>query len=259
MRTLIFLLFCSTVWIPTWGQQYTFKHTSLPCLNKTFTIVVHVFPDSLGNLNMNESDVRKAVAEANAFFKPICAQFEVCEFRYHQNWQYDTLRRPQQEIAEITTKYNVERRINLYLVDSFSAPYPLCGLATLKGIQDPVSAFVLLSKRCISARAVARELGRFFGLLHTFEGNGDELVDGSNCTTAGDRICDTPADPYVLGEPLEAYVAPPCLFISNKRDAKGEYYTPDLGNIMSYYLCDTCGFTWEQISSYGAKLSGLGG
>jgi hypothetical protein len=89
----------------------------------------------------------------------------------------------------------------------------------------------------------------FFSLKHTFEGNGSELVDGSNCTVEGDGICDTPADPYVEGEDLALYVDNTCRFISNKQDLAGNYYNPDLGNIMSYYECDTCGFTWGQLTA----------
>ncbi len=250
MRIPAFLALLLGLCVSAQGQQYTFKHSSLPCLDKTFTIVVHVFPDSLNKqYNIVEANVRQAVASVNPFFAPICARFEVCEFRYHDNWQYDTLRSTAEQMSEITTKYNVERRINMYLVDSFENPYARCGLATLNGINDPVSSFVLVRKNCLDARTIAHELGHFFNLKHTFEGNGAELVDGSNCTTEGDGICDTPADPYVPGEPFSLYLGAQCRFISGKRDAKGDYYNPDVGNIMSYYPCDTCGFTWGQLNA----------
>ncbi len=231
------------------AQQYTFKHSSLPCLNKTFTVVIHIFPDSLGNISAAEADVRQALADANVFFAPICVRFEICAFLYHENWQYSALDSPMTQIPEITTKYNVERRINLYIVNDFVDPIEPCVLAEQEGIANPVSSYVVLKADCLYPRAVAHGLGHFFGLKHTFEGNGAELVDGSNCTTAGDGICDTPADPYVPGEPLQDYVAPPCRFISPKRDAAGDYYNPDLGNIMSFYECDTCGFTWGQLNA----------
>jgi hypothetical protein len=41
------------------------------------------------------------------------------------------------------------------------------------------------------------EMGHYFGLPHTFEyfdKPDRELPDGSNCSVAGDRFCDTPAD-----------------------------------------------------------------
>ncbi|HEX2616880.1 MAG TPA: hypothetical protein VHL57_05010, partial [Flavobacteriales bacterium] len=39
---------------------------------------------------------------------------------------------------------------------------------------------------------LAHELGHALGLRHTHESFPAELADGSNCTTAGDLICDTP-------------------------------------------------------------------
>lgn len=53
---------------------------------------------------------------------------------------------------------------------------------------------------------ISHEFGHCLGLLHTHSGSGcadyyscSENADGSNCTTCGDRICDTPADPCLAG------------------------------------------------------------
>jgi len=231
------------------AQSYQFQHESLPCLNKKFTIVAHIFRDSLGQPTVTENQIRQAVEDINPFFEPICVSFEVCEFRYHDNWQHDVLEDTDEEIPEITTKYNVERRINMYFVTFFSSTINACGLAELGGIGNPTSAFILIRKDCVNARVFAHEMGHFFSLKHTFEGSGTELVDGSNCTVEGDGICDTPADPYEEGDDLANYVDNTCRFINNKQDLAGNYYNPDLGNIMSYYECNTCGFTWGQLTA----------
>jgi hypothetical protein len=93
-------------------------------------------------------------------------------------------------------------------------------------------------------------MGHYFGLSHTFEPGG-ELVDGSNCSTVSDGICDTPADPFVEGDNTADYVNANCKFISMKKDANGQYYDPIVGNIMSYYpnacKCSAgLGFTHDQ-------------
>ena len=89
--------------------------------------------------------------------------------------------------------------------------------------------------------SIIKYMGRFFGLYPTSEG-GDELVDGSNCATAGDFICDTPADPG------EHDKVEDCIFTGTMKDANGQYYTPDVGNVMSGYDADcTCGFTAGQL------------
>lgn len=88
----------------------------------------------------------------------------------------------------------------------------------------------------ISGRVVAHEVGHYFYLFHTFGGSlfgqlTEELVDGSNCSTTGDLVCDTPADPY----PKVAVDPADCQYNSTFADANGDAYLPLTDNIMSYY------------------------
>jgi len=55
-----------------------------------------------------------------------------------------------------------------------------------------------------------------------------ELMDGSNCTTAGDRICDTPPD-YGFGQACSC-----CTMRWDVWDRNGDMIIPMLDNIMSY-------------------------
>lgn len=80
------------------------------------------------------------------------------------------------------------------------------------------------------------ELGHLLGLGHTFGNVVEELVDGSNCATAGDHICDTPADPG-LYLPGMVDVAT-CTYIGTATDANGDLYQPMLNNVMSYSPCE---------------------
>lgn len=230
-----------------WAQSYTFKHSTLPCLNKKFTIVTHIFRDSLNKYNIQESDVTDAVAAMNRYFAPICVSFEVCEFKYHANFQHDTLDNDT-ETQEIQTLHHADYRINLYLVEWFVEDgITHCGFCN-GSVGSAFSGGIVIKKGCFSGDVLTHEMGHFFSLGHTFEGNGIENVDGSNCQTAGDGLCDTPADPFVDGDPMSDYINGNCEFINTKQDANGEYYTPDVGNIMSYYDCAKCGFTWEQLN-----------
>jgi len=70
-------------------------------------------------------------------------------------------------------------------------------------------------------------------------------------------LCDTPADP--LGQTfisaadqllvdqmmLDTTFIRGCEFVYEIKDPNGEYYQPDMGNIMSNYPCK-CGFTQDQ-------------
>lgn len=231
------------------GQNLHTRQAPLPCLNKKFTVVVHIVRDSLGTLGgIDEATIRSDIDSLNLAFEPICASFEVCEFRIIENFQYDTL--TNDEFRQLQNQYNVQRRINLYYVSLTDDPLALCGQSTQEGIAKKDSGAIVILKQCAGMRrAIPHEMGHFFGLLHTFEGEGVELVDGSNCATEGDLICDTPADPYVHPDAVESYVdvENDCRFIDSKTDANGEFYEPDVGNYMSHYPNEcSCGFTYEQ-------------
>ncbi|MBU6341214.1 MAG: hypothetical protein KGS48_06930 [Bacteroidetes bacterium] len=224
------------------SQSYQTQQASLPCLDKKISIIAHIFKDSTGKYGVSETDIRMALEGANVFFKPICLSFEICGFEYHGNYQYDRVGiKDYGKINEIVRAYHSDYRLNMYFVSIIP---DFCGLASGSNA-DPVKSGVFIKKSCVSPRTFAHELGHLFSLLHTFEGQ-NELVNGSNCATAGDQICDTPADPYKLYDILPAYVEN-CKFIFQGKDANNEYYLPDLGNIMSYYECNTCGFTWGQL------------
>lgn len=72
------------------------------------------------------------------------------------------------------------------------------------------------------------EMGHVMGLLHTHTSG--ELVDGSNCLTAGDLCCDTPAEPSLAGGNVNIE----CEYVGNATDANGDLYQPNVGNHMSY-------------------------
>ena len=223
------------------AQSLLTHQKPLPCLNKKFTIVAHIVRDTFGAPGILEDDILVNVEELNTYFEPICVAFEVCDFNYVDNFQYDNL--DGDDWNELIIKYHRANRINMF----FSADPTedeICGFAAGTVVDGDNSGIMIFKDDCASATTFGHEMGHYFGLPHTFLGSGDELVNGSNCETAGDSICDTPADPYVVGDNMDAYLDG-CRFISQKVDANGEYYVPDVGNIMSYYPC-TCGFTYEQ-------------
>lgn len=236
---LISFLFCSTT-LYAQTELLTFQE-NLPCINKKFSIVAHVVLDENGSPAVEEEEIRTSVEEVNVYFEPICVSFEVCEVRTISNYQFNMLNK-EEELDRVHIENHVANRINAYYVTEIGEGGAVLGCANLNGIIRPNGGGIVL--RTPDLITLAHEIGHYFGLLHTFEGAGAELVNGSNCATAGDQICDTPADPFVEEEDIENYVQD-CRFISLKRDANGEYYRPDVGNIMSYYPC-ACGFTHGQ-------------
>ena len=225
----------------------------LPCVDKEFCVVVHIIKDSLGNPGITESSISTSIDSLNSYFSPICLSFKVCEFVYHDNHKYDSLNSDVlAEWPEMQVLYNQTHRINLYYVKKIVRPSGVCGFAGLGAIGSLSNNGIVIQKspNCCSVpfKTIIHEFGHYFSLEHTFEvGNGAELVNGSNSAVAGDNVLDTPADPYVFPEPVTNYVVN-CKFISMKKDANNQYYSPIVGNVMDYYP-DTClcGFTHDQL------------
>ncbi len=85
----------------------------------------------------------------------------------------------------------------------------------------------------LNSTTLAHELGHALGLYHTHDNSfGAELVNGSNCITAGDLICDTPADPNLGLTGMVSY--PGCLYTGTATDANSQAYSPLVNNFMSY-------------------------
>ncbi|WMJ74692.1 hypothetical protein RCC89_16180 [Cytophagaceae bacterium ABcell3] len=250
LKTLILSVLITTLSTETFkshGKTHDDPTKPLTQINKTFKIIVHIVLNQDSNPGITENTIRQAVNGVNDFFAPIAANFDIAEFRYIENHNYNgsqenplTLTLPQEELAQI---YNIDRRINMYFIKA-NPDSSLCGRATRGGISSIDNPSILMLKDCVDSRVLAHLFGLYFGLHRTFEGN--ELVDGSNCETDGDLVCDTPADPYT-GEDMDDYIDPDnCQFIYKGKDENGDYYDPDVSNIMSFYNCPCPRFSHGQ-------------
>lgn len=90
----------------------------------------------------------------------------------------------------------------------------------------------------VTSHVISHEMGHCLGLYHTFhglcEGGCAELVIGSNCTTCGDFVCDTPPDPQTFQVSQST-----CLWNGNTcgvgaNDANGDPYNPATNLVMAY-------------------------
>src|SRR5690606_25456086 len=114
---------------------------------------------------------------------------------------------------------DVENVINLYIVGGIvEGAHKFCGYTHYPDGFEKNEDRIFIDKSCLDDKvSVARQMGHFFTLLptaglHASETN--EWVDGSNCATEGDQICDTPADPGLLLETVDDR----CGYIGQKQD-----------------------------------------
>jgi hypothetical protein len=127
--------------------------------------------------------------------------------------------------------YGVANIANIY----FTNMTAYCGYAYFPGGPD----MIVMSNSCsTNGSTLAHEIGHYFGLYHTHETSfGLEYVNGSNCSTAGDKICDTPADPTLGSSNVDNTTN--CQYTGTGLDPNGQAYMPDPRNVMSYSL-KTC-------------------
>lgn len=123
----------------------------------------------------------------------------------------------------------------------------------------------------VAQNFVVHEMGHVLGLPHTFQTvDGVEFVARTNCTTAGDKFCDTPASwPYLgtspcgpitnwgeIGVNFEVSASPACQWLNPKFEAgTGSPYMPNTRNFMEY-THPTCmtQFSPQQVLAMRAKI-----
>lgn len=239
-------------------SQQTINHLreGLPCLDRSFNLRCVVTVDSTFRLpHVSDSEVDSILRKASEYFAPICMSMKNCGYETLPNYSYselaDSLR-----IEEMGILYHYSNRITVFFVKHCAGNK--CGYSKYNKFNSLHDARIFIELNCADgpAEQLAHHLGRLLGLLDTNHEASTEKIDGSNCATAGDRICDTPADPYGMAIDSSGNWIPAssleevtynagCEFIWDGQDENGQYYSPSTFNIMSPYNCK-CEFTVEQ-------------
>ncbi|MEQ9147323.1 MAG: M43 family zinc metalloprotease, partial [Cytophagales bacterium] len=204
-------------------------------------IKIHIINKSDGTGGIAIEDVVQGINFTNQWYADANMEFFIIgDVNYINNDDLFDLKREKE--GAVAVPNDMPKVINMYFSNTLTASgFNLCGYSSFPGGADRV----FMANGCTAnGNTLAHELGHYFGLYHPHEvAFGAELVDGSNCTSAGDKLCSTPADPNLSGNVNTSN----CTYTGDSRDANGDIYLPMVENLMSYSP-DECAnaFTLEQ-------------
>lgn len=197
---------------------------------------VHIVRRSDGTGGPDEAVLYQSLAETNALYAQASIQLYLCGApRYIDNTALYDFNQSNETALTAAPNYD-DNLLNVYLTHSIQY-----GTGAVSGYAyiNPGNGYRKLIISEITARVFSHELGHTFGLAHTFTNNNSpvvasrELVARTNCTTTGDLLCDTPADPYNLS----GATTTGCAYTGTITDAQGQVFAPAMGNGMSYWVC----------------------
>lgn len=224
-------------------------------------IKVHIAGTNAGGGYYKLGSLLDAMCTLNEQYAPYDWQFYIYEEINYIN--SDAVYNHTGSYQGIINAQSVANVINIFFV---ADPSGACGYyASYGGPQNPSGGgrqgFVAINNSCAANgnTTIAHELGHFFSLPHTFYGwegrttadaarSTDERVNGSNCSSSGDRFCDTPAD--FISDRWR------CPYTLTKTDYVGDAYNPD-GTLYMSYSDDACQnhHSLEQVDAIRAYLS----
>ncbi|MFZ1496708.1 MAG: M43 family zinc metalloprotease, partial [Saprospiraceae bacterium] len=222
-------------------------HQTIKLTNKfvVFPLRIATVIDTLKPKFVAIAEIQKMIEQMNEGFKDAHIAFEIIEYdTIFSNIKIDNLAdNTYQTYINFSKENDIYNYITIYLFDydnkfcdqknTSVTCYRKSGFSFV--LSDITSNIVLSKFDFSDAKVATHEMGHFFGLEHTFEviKYGVERADGSNCRNAGDRICDTPADPGIA---YSVYVHYSDCEMKDLVEKNTEIeFKPLIANYMSYY------------------------
>ncbi|MDH3196794.1 MAG: T9SS type A sorting domain-containing protein [Candidatus Krumholzibacteria bacterium] len=193
-------------------------------------IMGHIVRRSDGTGGLSITRYQQSIADCNFYFAGTGIQFYSLGIDYIDSDFYYSNITSGADINALRNENVVAEAINVYYTESLPG---LCGISsfTFSSVQG-----IVMNNSCTATGSnhstMPHEVGHYVDLFHTHEtAFGVEYANGSNCLTAGDLLCDTPADPNLSGlvGPF-----PGCNYTGTLQDPLGANYNPDTHQIMSY-------------------------
>ena len=245
-------------WLVTFGQSPGFCGTPsnipnfLNNLNKSFQtpqnsyvigIYLHVMRTSAGTGGQTQAELNTAFNTLVSDYQAYNITFKLLGTDIINNDSYYSQ-------TNFTTDNNGDGKFDNFTVNTHSNAIDIYLFANDKlnfGLASniPGTALVIggsaFGINLASSHVLSHEVGHCLGLFHTFHGTWTyealgscpELVNGTNGTTCGDFVADTPADPARI---YECGTQSTCSWncSSSYIDANGQHYNPDTHLFMAY-------------------------
>jgi GEVED domain/Pregnancy-associated plasma protein-A len=208
-------------------------------------IKLHIVRNTNGSTSFDLKGFLDSFAELNNKFKKKNIQFYLLDnIVFIDNTDLYTYE-AQNEETLLCDPNDVLNAVNMYYVNTvlfFNGLYA-AGYAYYPSPSKNSNRIIMTNNSLNTTRTLSHEMGHYLNLLHTYHNNTSATLkekvsrtNSPNCTTAGDMLCDTPADPYGL----PGATTSGCLYSGMITDENGDLYTPLINNTMSYYS-QTCG------------------
>jgi hypothetical protein len=203
-------------------------------------IKFHVVRRSDGTGNETSlADINRALYWLNEQLAPANLQFYLAGSGINYIHNTDDFNDLSRQTGSYAIKNGVRNAINVFVFDQLDGGW--AGFAYYPAqIQFTNCVFLKSWSLRHQPELLPHEIGHYFNLLHTHEGNSlgtpAERVDGSNCQITGDLVCDTPADPYGLPGATNNQ----CTYTGTALDAAARPFAPDLRNVMGYWHVAGC-------------------
>jgi hypothetical protein len=228
--------------------------------------------DDNGNGHAKYEQVLEQVAALNEMYAPQDMLFYIASVIYEDN--SNIYNDPAETISTFRmNQINDDEAMNVFVTLSANTPGTQPNEQT-QGYHSSQFDWLVMRKEQLkaSSQVLAHEIGHFFSLAHTFRGwgcqpydeethgnpvtsfwspcNGQlriEYQDASNCTFAGDFLCDTPPD-YNFGFGWSVGGDRCAEYDAGTMDPVGTVVDPMENNFMSYFFeCDNYAFTPMQM------------
>ncbi|HET6348705.1 MAG TPA: FlgD immunoglobulin-like domain containing protein, partial [Candidatus Krumholzibacteria bacterium] len=205
-----------------------------PATEYCIPISAHIVRTDAGTGGISLNQLYQGIQDCNSKYTGTGLHFVLYNISYIDDDDFYYNIDTNAEIDAMLMVSPVANTVNVYCTPNLSnEDGGLCGRGSFT-TSSPQG--IALNNGCVGVpsndSSFPHELGHYFDLFHTHEtAFGAELVDGSNCSTAGDKLCDTPADP---GLDPGTNVDNACNYYGSETDGNGDHYNPDTHQLMSY-------------------------